>query len=86
MTVKAITRRTTVTREQAHQVWQTPDGSWTWYVLKHNVGAKREQTDPYASVFCEVVSPYTPWGEIGDTFISDIRKLGGVLVHDAQRP
>jgi hypothetical protein len=21
-------------REDAYQVWQTPDGRWTWYVLK----------------------------------------------------
>lgn len=24
----------TVKRENAYEVWQTPDGSWTWYVLK----------------------------------------------------
>lgn len=86
MTVKTITRRTTVTRDQAHQIWRTPDGSWTWYVLKHNVGVKREQTDPYASVFCDVVSPYMPEGEMGDTFLSDIRAMGGVLIHDEHRP
>lgn len=63
-------RAKTVTRDNAYQVWQTPDGSWTWYVLKE---WQADDSKPYARWFTEVVTPYTPSGEIGDTYVSEIK-------------
>lgn len=63
----------TVKRENAYEVWQTPDGSWTWYVLKKYQSDEKEATNEYARWFCEVVTPYTPSGEFGDTYVRDIK-------------
>jgi hypothetical protein len=61
----------TVTRDNAYEVWSTPDGSWTWYVLK-----KWQVNDdkPYARWFCTVTSPFTPDGEMGDVYVSEIKQ------------
>lgn len=60
----------TVKRPDAYEVWQTRDGSWTWYVLK-----KWQANDdkPYARWFCDVVTPFCPNGELGDVFVSHIK-------------
>lgn len=62
-----------VDRANAYEVWQTPDGSWTWYVLK------KWQTDddkPNARWFCDVTSPIVgEAGEIGDVYVSEIKEV-----------
>lgn len=62
----------TVTRENAYEVWQSLDGAWTWYVLKKWQSPDKEKDNEYARWFCEVVSPMTPNGEIGDVYVKDI--------------
>lgn len=61
-----------------YEIWETPDHSWRWYVLK------KYQTDDnklYARWFVKAFSPYTPSGELGDSYASEImqsaRKVGG---------
>jgi len=73
-----------VKREDAYEVWQTPDKSWTWYCLK------KYQTDDskqYARWFCEAVTPYTPDGEFGDVYVSSVKsqavRIGGTLPVEA---
>jgi hypothetical protein len=61
----------TVKRNAAYEVWQTTDGSWTWYVLKKY---QADDDKPYARWFCEVVTPYTPEGELGDVYVSEVKK------------
>ncbi len=61
----------TVKRENAYEVWQTPDGSWTWYVLKK---WQADDDKPYARWFCDVVTPYVPNGEMGDVYVSSIKE------------
>ena len=61
----------TVSRGLAYEVWQTRDGSWTWYCLKK---WQADDDQPYARWFCEVVSPMTPEGELGDTYVKDIKQ------------
>ena len=63
----------TVTRENAYEVWQSPDGSWTWYVLKKYQNPEKEAENPYARWFCEVVTPMCPWGELGDVYVSSVK-------------
>jgi hypothetical protein len=62
----------TVKRNNAYEVWQSADGSWTWYVLKKYQSPEREASNPYARWFTEVVTPFTPDGELGDTYVRDI--------------
>ena len=59
----------TVKRENAHEIWQSLDG-WTWYVLKK---WQKNDNKPNARWFCDVVSPFTPDGEMGDVYVSEIK-------------
>jgi len=61
----------TVKRENAYEIWETPDSTWTWYVLKKY---QADDSQPYARWLCEVVSPFTPQGETGDTYVKDVRE------------
>ena len=68
------TQGKTVTRENAYEVWQTRDGSWTWYVLKKYQGPEAEAANEYARWFCLVTSPFVgESGELGDTYVSDVK-------------
>jgi hypothetical protein len=60
----------TVKRADAYEIWQTPDGSWTWYVLKK---WQADDNKPFARWFVEVVSPFTPSGELGDTYVGEVK-------------
>ena len=61
----------TVQRDQAYQVWQSFDGSWTWYVLKM---WQADDSKPWARWFCEVTSPHTyPSSDLGDTYVTDVK-------------
>jgi len=56
-------------RDEAYEVWQSRDGSWTWYVLKKWQADDRK---PYARWFCDVVTPMCPRGEMGDVYASEV--------------
>lgn len=60
----------TVKRENAYEVWQTPDGTCTWYVLKK---WQADDDKPFARWFCDVVTPVCPNGEMGDVYVSEIK-------------
>ena len=62
----------TVKPEEAYEVWQSFDGSWTWYVLKKYQSPEKEATNQYARWFCKVVTPIVPNGEFGDVYVSAI--------------
>jgi hypothetical protein len=63
-----------VNRENAYEVWQSFDGSWTWYVLKKYQSPENEAKNEYARWFCDVTSPFVgEEGEMGDTYIKDIK-------------
>jgi hypothetical protein len=64
----------TVTRDKAYEIWKTPDGSWTWYVLKKYQTPEKEAQNPNARWFCSVVSPFVgERGELGDVYVRDIK-------------
>jgi hypothetical protein len=76
----------TVTRENAYEVWRTPDGSWTWYVLKKYQSPEKEAQNPYARWFCDVVSPFVgEAGEMGDVYVHDI-KGSAVKISERKTP
>lgn len=55
-----------------YEVWQSRDGTWTWYVLKK---WQVDDAKPYARWFCQVVTPMTgPSGDLGDVYVSDIKQ------------
>lgn len=58
-----------VKRDKAYEVWQTFDGSWTWYVLKK---WQKDDNKVGARWFCDVVTPIVPNGEMGDCYVADI--------------
>lgn len=61
----------TVTRENAYEVWATPDGSWKWYVLKK---WQSDDNKPNARWFCDVTSPIVgEEGEKGDVYVKEIK-------------
>ncbi len=65
----------TVKKENAYEVYVTPDLSWVWYVLKHWASEEKEASDPYARVFCHVFSPMTgSFGDMGDVYLAEIPK------------
>ena len=56
-----------------YEVWQSPDGSWTWAVLKKYQTPEKEASNEFARWFCSVTSPFTPHGEMGDVYVSEIK-------------
>ena len=60
----------TVGRDAAYEVWQSHDGTWTWYVRKK---WQADDDKPYARWFCDVVTPIVPEGETGDVYASEIK-------------
>ena len=56
-----------------YEVWETPDGSWQWRVLKKYQRPDKEAENPLARWFCQVRSPYVPEGEMGDVYVQDIK-------------
>ena len=63
-----------VTPENAYEVWQSYNGSWTYFVLKKYQSPENEAKNPYASWYCMVQSPITPKGEYGDVYVSTVRR------------
>lgn len=64
-----------VKRENAYEVWQSRDGSWTWYVLKKYQSPEAEAKNVYARWFCDVTSPIVgEGGEMGDVYVSEIKQ------------
>jgi len=61
----------TVSRENAYEVWQSHNKSWTWYVLKKWQVNDNKQ---YARWFCDVVTPICPDGELGDVYVKEIKE------------
>jgi hypothetical protein len=79
----------TVKPEQAHFVYQSFDGSWTWYVLKTYQTPEKEASNPCARWFCAVSSPFlqpyengTPALEYGDCYVKEVKIQGRLLDHN----
>jgi len=61
------------TKDNPYEVWQSLDGSWTWKVLKKYQTPDKEMSNSFARWFCYVTSPFCPFGEMGDTYINEIK-------------
>ena len=62
-------------KDDPYEVWESPNGEWTWYVLKKYQAPKNEAKNPYARWFCLVTSPFVPKGEMGDVYVKDIKEV-----------
>jgi hypothetical protein len=60
--------------EEAYEVWQSFNGSWTYFVLKKYQAPEKEAANPYARWYCMVQSPTTPKGEYGDVYVSTVKQ------------
>ena len=61
-------------KDNAYEVWQSFDGSWTWYVLKKYQSPEREASDEFARWFTLVTSPMVgERGELGDTYVREVK-------------
>ena len=59
-------------RKEPLEIWSTPDGSWTWEVLRKY---SKNDDAPHARWFCNVKSPYVPEGELGDVYVREIKSV-----------
>lgn len=66
------TQAKTVSRENAYEIWQTLDKSWTWYIRKK---WQVDDNKPFARWFCDVVTPIVPEGETGDVYVKEIKEV-----------
>ena len=73
----------TVSADKAYEVWRTPDRQWTWYVLKK---WQADDHKPYARWFCKVTSPFTPEGELGDTYAADVMGRAVKIIDRVPKP
>ena len=63
-----------VTPETAYEVWQSPDASWTYFVLKKYLSPEKEAQNPFARWFCMIQSPAAPRGEYGDVYVAIVKE------------
>ncbi len=58
-------------KDDPYEIWENESIGWVWKVLK------KWQSNDYAQNarwFCLVETPIVPQGELGDCYVSDIRK------------
>src|SRR5947209_290846 len=71
--------------EEAYEIWQSYDGSWTYFVLKKYQSPEKEATNPFARWYCMVKSPVVPNGEYGDAYVETVkrgrRQIANPLTH-----
>ena len=63
-----------VTPETAYEVWQSYNGSFTYFVLKKYQSPEKEAQNPFARWFCMIQSPATPRGEYGDVYVAIVKE------------
>jgi hypothetical protein len=63
-----------VVPEEAYEVWQSFNGSWTYFVLKKYQSPEKEEQNPYARWFCLVKTPVVPNGEYSDVYVSTVKR------------
>ena len=63
-----------VTPEYAYEVWQSYNGTFTYFVLRKYQSPEQEAKNPYARWYCMVQSPITPKGDYGDAYVSTVKR------------
>jgi hypothetical protein len=60
--------------EEAYEVWQSINGSWTYFVLKKYQSPEKEAQHSYARWYCLVKTPIVPNGEYSDVYVSTVKR------------
>ena len=68
------------TRNRGHAYETWVGMGWRWEVLKKYQSPQKETANPYARWFTDVYTPIVPDGEMGDTYIKDIKSEGGAVL------
>jgi len=69
-------------KDKPYEIWKTADGAWEWHVLKKYQTPEKEAANIYARWFCLVKSPFVPDGEMGDTYVKDIKSVARIVARD----
>ena len=79
-------------KNDPYEIWRTSDFQpatpdtpcigWEWRVLKKYQTPEKEAANPYARWFCFVTSEFCPQGELGDTYIGDIKNSAELVGPD----
>lgn len=56
--------------DQPYEIWRSADGLWEWRVLKK---WQVDDDKPFARWFCQVTSPMSPYGDLGDVYVAEIK-------------
>jgi hypothetical protein len=74
-------------QDKPYEIWTSVNdimgGKWEWHVLKKN---QIDDDKPGASWFCLVKTPIVPDGEMGDTYVSDIKPYAKLTYRDPSLP
>ena len=83
---KKLTTSERLDRVKPIEVYANPDRSWIWEVYRHYQKPKNEAKNPYARVFCRVLSPIVGYtrGEIGDVYIREIQKYATLIFNESE--
>ncbi len=72
-----------VAPENAYEVWQSYDGTWTYFVLKKYQSSEKEAQNPYARWYCMVRSPATTArGDVGDVYVATVKDGTYQVIHN----
>ena len=74
MSEKELNTNQRIEQHKPIEVWEDSQHGWKWEVYKKYQKPANEAKNPYARWYCKVYSPYVPEGEIGDTYVADIKK------------
>ena len=70
--------------ENPYEIWTSPDGTWTWKVLKKYKTDEASLKDPYSRWFCSVTSPMCTYGELGDVYVNEIMAQATLTERDPE--
>ena len=65
-----------------YEIWMSDDG-WRWAVLKKYQTPEKETANPYARWFCQVTTPRNPSGDMGDVYVSTIKRMAHKVSNNA---
>ena len=69
--------------ETAYEVWQSYDGTFTYFVLKKYQSPEQEVKNLYARWYCMVLSPATTArGDSGDVYVATVKDGTSQVIHN----
>jgi len=83
---KKLTTNQRLDQVKPIEVYANSDHTWIWEVYRHYQNSKNEAKNPYARVFCRVLSPIVGYkhGEMGDVYIREIQKYASLIFDESE--